>query len=292
MLFPYFDGAESLIQYDTTTGNATTLIPSSGQQLTGEGLICLDDINNILYFLYEEETINREGLQLVTGLQPFNLENLQVLNPVILSMVCYVATFFSVLQIQERYLIRQSNNKNVRYVWGHSKNDTTVQLLVRVVRDPVSNNVSLTIVNQYKETDEVGLLAGSPQAYDSKRNMIWLAAVRGTESDFTFFYYYINALNGQIVSTVLADQWSLITAVYDPTLDSLVGMVLDSENDKGQYNYALAYADPVTLDITKTLQPITDYCEVYAVNSADVINGVGYYIMFKMPSGIFLDILF
>ncbi|ETO29853.1 hypothetical protein RFI_07268, partial [Reticulomyxa filosa] len=81
------DGGQSLIQYNTQTGSATTLIPSNGRQYTGEGLLCLDDINNLLYFLYEEEIATKEGPQLVTGLQPFDLDNLEVLTPVMLPMV-------------------------------------------------------------------------------------------------------------------------------------------------------------------------------------------------------------
>ena len=80
----YVDGAESLVYYDASTGEATTLVVGDTSYLTGQGLGCLDNVNNIYYFLYEME--DRETLE--TGLYGYNLEDpTSTIDPIPLPMV-------------------------------------------------------------------------------------------------------------------------------------------------------------------------------------------------------------
>ena len=67
----YQDGYAALLEYDTTTGNTTTIQVPNGIPLTGESLGCLDNIiiNEVFFFIYEQ-VVNEK---IVAGLYPYNL---------------------------------------------------------------------------------------------------------------------------------------------------------------------------------------------------------------------------
>ena len=106
-------------------------------------------------------------------------------------------------------------------MFGHSANNTRLQLLVRISRNSVTNEITTKIVTTYPDLDDIPLIPGSCAVYDSKRNKMWIASTAGNSTnDVIIDYYYIDAITGAIERNVSGLSWSMPFCNYDASLDS------------------------------------------------------------------------
>lgn len=177
-----------------------------------------------------------------------------------------------------------------RYVFGHSVNDTTVQLLLRVTRSGITAKTEVTIVQEYSNLNDIPLLSGPCEVYDSKRNKMWIAASVGDDTNNVIVdWFYIDAATGNIEKNISDLVWTMPTCNYDASIDAIVGIEFNSEENDGNFSFVLKTADPVTLDITSNFNPINEWCDYTDVETYDSTDSIQYQIIFKNPFGPCID---
>mmetsp|Transcript_49083 Transcript_49083/g.78407 ORF Transcript_49083/g.78407 Transcript_49083/m.78407 type:complete len:402 (-) Transcript_49083:77-1282(-) len=273
----YQAGYAALVQYDIESGNTTTVQTPNGNPLTGESLGCLDNIHKVWFFIYEEVTSEEK---IVAGLYPYDLaDDTTAYDPILLPSL-YADAF-----VGAGDECTADPNTGDIYVFGHDANNLQYQLLLRVVFDPQANDATVTQVGNYSMVDDIPLLAGEITMYDSKRNMLWLAGEDGNDTNnFTIDYFYIDAKTGVVQNVINFEEVPIDVALYNPTLDMVVGLKTAGRDVKGYFSFQMVYADPVTLEVNQTFDPFTnDWCAWEAIYTQDVDDGVFYGLLYKLP---------
>ena len=161
----------SLILINATTGDTSVLVKGDSTYATGENNACLDNVNNIWYYIY----VNLDDSS--TGLFPYDLNNpsdnsLDIIElPMILS-----GAFVGVGD----YCMGDPNTGDI-YFFGGANDGTTNEILIKISRDSSTMNTTVTTIEEYTNLNDELELFGGCNMYDSKRNMIWvcfLLAVR------------------------------------------------------------------------------------------------------------------
>lgn len=221
------------------------------EALTGESLDCFDNVNNILYVMVTMGTLPR----LETGLYGFNLSDPTDNTGggfIRLSQI-YASNFGG----GSEQCVGDTDDGSV-YVFGHSAKNNTEQLLLKISRNPGNvSDVIIDTVKTYSNIDDAVLLPGEMSIFDSKRNKMWLAGVQGTTTEV---YYYIDASTGAIEKSIPYLSWPIYSAGYDVSLDAIIGVSFDGWLPDNNAQYVMKQADPVTLDVTKTLPAFKQWC--------------------------------
>eukprot|EP01084_Bolivina_argentea_P045924 84529_1 len=276
----YKDGRATLVEYNVVNGTTTSLATPIGLTwpLTGESLGCLDNIHGVYFFIFEENSADNGAL--IMGLYPYNLvDPTKNFKPIMLPMI------FADPEIvgSGDQCVSDPNTGDI-YVFGHDAIDQNYQLLLRVQFDPKLDQAMITQIGNYSQINDTPLLPGKISIYDSKRNMMWFAGEYGADkNNYTVNYFYINSTNGELVNTI---SWfpTIETAAYSPRLDKIVGFKQNGQAIDGSYVWQFMYADPVTFEITKTFQNISNhYCAWNPIWSIDTKGGVFYTMLFKLP---------
>eukprot|EP01083_Nonionella_stella_P042348 114421_1 len=272
----YPDGESTLVKYDTTTGNASTvIIPNTRRPpITEEDLSCFDNINHIVLLIYEHLTVHGY----VTALYPFDLQNTTAqYDPI-------------VLPIESNPLLAGDQcasdpSTGDVYIFGHDASNHLYQLLLKLSFDPKKKHYSITQIGNYSLIDDIPLVSGELSTYDSKRDMLWLTGEYGKDdNDSTSDYFYINAKTGEVENKM---EWDGHSGVYNPHLDQIVGVTSTRWNEMGYAEYQLVYTDPKTLDTVKSFAAFTgvDWCLYNDVYTMDIEGGIFYQIVFANVSG-------
>ena len=136
----YFNG--DLVNYDTKTGNMTTIAQpkNADNPMTGQSLGCMDTINGIYFFIYQEETTTW------TGLYAYNMKDpTKTYSPIKLS------TVFPNNDVGANDACTQNPLTGEIYIWGHDEKDQTLQVLLTLKFDPDTGNATMSTLNTYQD---------------------------------------------------------------------------------------------------------------------------------------------
>eukprot|EP01083_Nonionella_stella_P151592 484557_1 len=112
--------------------------------------------------------------------------------------------------------------------------------------------------------------------FDLKRNKFWMAGFKNpSKNNYTEYYFYIDASTGTIENEILVNNWPIDSPGYDAKTDSIVGFEPDENIE-----YALKYADPVTLEVYKTSRVFKEWC-YYIAGAIDNENQIWYQFLYN-----------
>eukprot|EP01084_Bolivina_argentea_P294967 507693_1 len=259
-----------LMQYDVVSGNKTILQKGPSGN-SGESLECFDHLNNILYFMM------RIGGHppFKIGLYGYNLSNTE-------QAIGFTELPMIDASNWDRYVtqcVGDPNNGNV-YVFGLSSTNHSEQLLLKVYRNNTNlSNVIIETLATYSNIDDALLFPGEITIFDSKRNKLWVA---GAAPNGTEYYYYIDAISGNIENRKDIIIWcSFYACNYDINLDKIVGVNFNGYEPDKEAEYAMHHADPVTLNVTKTFPPFKEWCFMSTIGAINDMNQIYYNLLYN-----------
>ena len=286
----YIDGAGTLLQYNPSTGSASTVIkPSINLRDSDLGRGCFDGVNNIFYQVFNK--FNTMNQTFTTGLYPYDLNI-----PTQQLPITYLPELYANQNAGAGLDCTSDPKSGDIYLWGAKGKifPGTHQILYKLSYIDDKSILNMTIIKQYPIgiNSDVSLVSGPMSVYDSKRDIIYFSGTCCDASNFSVYYYKINAMNGDIMDRINYDNnsWPLTTVAYHPMMDLFVGLKWNGDfvNNENNFVYYFRQIDPVDLSVVKQYNisngvSNNDFCNWDWISSLNVENDIFYSIIFKEP---------
>eukprot|EP01084_Bolivina_argentea_P271979 462949_1 len=256
----------SLEKFNITSGEKQEIVEQSCY--TSQSISCFDNKNKIWNIICQQPL--KSGS---TYAMRYNLSSNKVLSNI--SLPLWSGTGAADADIQ---CVSNTNNGNI-YIFGPSQSNKQNQIFLELITD-TQGKVTVNTIKKYTNDSIDQILVGptfSP-IFDSKRNMIYVGATVGSGADVML---YIDVNNGNISKIINKSEYPIPVSIYDQKLDQIIGLVFDKEGNNSDWIYSLCYADPVTLNITKKLNPFNDWCMWTNELSIDEENQILYQPIWK-----------
>eukprot|EP01084_Bolivina_argentea_P194452 333636_1 len=238
--------------------------------MLAQNLGCIDQINGIYYFLYQEKETSW------TGLYRYNLNDpTKQYSPIKLSMI-----IANKQEVGGNDACSSNPKTGDIYVWGHDYNDTQKQILLKIKFNASTANTTITTVQTYGN-----ICNGAPESngfmatYDTKRDYLWLP---GTDNKDESAYFYIDVSLGTLDKTIQSKNLneSIDSAQYDQAKDVIVG--IHNAPNALPTHYRLNWWNPMTLEPMKSFAMLPGiWCFWTPSYAADFTHNIFYQILFR-----------